>query len=102
MEREVSRPQENSVKTSAVTLQSLVADYATIPHVIAMDLPFHMRYDNLIWTRSYEVTKQSVLSCKILENWGASAFLAFIWLFFIVGRSIIPHLKEENQSYLLI
>ena len=33
---------------STVTLQPLVADHATVPHVIDMDLHFHIRYDSLI------------------------------------------------------
>ena len=48
MKRDVGRPQENSEKTNTVSLHPLEADHATIPHVIAIDLPFHMRYDNLI------------------------------------------------------
>ena len=32
-------------------------------------------------TRSNEVTMQSVLYCKVLEYWGALAFLAVTWLF---------------------
>ena len=47
MERDVGRPQENSEKLSTVTLQPLVADHATVPHVIAMDLPFHSRYSRM-------------------------------------------------------
>ena len=48
MKSDVGRPQENSEKTNTVSLQPLVADHATMAHVIAMDLPFHMRYDSLI------------------------------------------------------
>ena len=48
MEREVGRGQENAVKTSTVTLKPFVVEHATIPHMIAMDLPFHIRYGSLI------------------------------------------------------
>ena len=36
------------METSALTLWHLVADHVTIPHVIAMDLPFHIKYSGLI------------------------------------------------------
>ena len=48
MERDVGRPQENSVKTNTVSLQPLVADHATVPHMEAMDVPFHIIYSGLI------------------------------------------------------
>ena len=64
MERDVSRPQENSVKTNSVSLQPLVADHATIPHVIAMDLPIHIRYSSLIY---YKKVQSDRLFCAVLE-----------------------------------
>ena len=60
----VGRPQENSVMTSTVTLQPLIANHATIPHVIAMNLPFHVRYSSLI---CYKKLKNDRLFCTVLE-----------------------------------
>ena len=50
----VGRPQENSVMTSTVTLQPLIANHATIPHMIAMNLPFHVRYSSLVYYKKLQ------------------------------------------------
>ena len=96
------KPQENSVMTSTVTLHPLIADHATIPHVIAMDFPFHIRYSSLI---CYKKLKSDRLFCSVLElgrNMGASVSQPTNWLFLRVWKAIIPHMKEGNQGYLLI
>ena len=61
----VGRPQENSVMTSTITLQPLIADHATIPHVIAMNLPFHVRSA----TRRYRMTDKIVQYWWCVETW---------------------------------
>ena len=98
----VGRPQENSVMTSTVTLQPLIANHATIPHVIAMNLPFHVRYSSLI---CYKKLQNDRLNCTVLvmgRNKGASAPQPTNWLFLRVTKAIIPHMKEGNQGYLLL
>ena len=50
--------------TSTVTLHPLIADHATIPHVIAMDFPFHIRYSSLIF---YKKVQNNRLLDKILK-----------------------------------
>ena len=102
MGRDVGRPQENSEKTNTVSLQPLVADHATIPHMKAMNFPFHIRYSSLIW---YMKLQSDRLFCSVLgmgRYRGASAYQPTIWLFLRVWRAIIPHIKEGNQGYLLI
>ena len=96
MWRDVVRPQGNSVKTSTVTLQPLVAEHATIPHVIAKDLPFHIRYSSLTCNKKLRSDR---LFCTVLElgrNKGASASQPANWLFLRVLKAIIPHMKEGN------
>ena len=88
--------------TSSVTLHPLVADHAAIPHVIDMDLPFHIRYSSLI---CYKKLQSDRLYCTVLgmgRNRGASASQPTNWLFLRVWKAIIPHMKEGNQGYLLI
>ena len=102
MERDVCRPQENSEKTNTVSLQPLVADHATIPHMKAMNFPFHIRYSSLIW---YMKLQSDRLYCTVLgmgRNRGASASRPTNWLFLRVWMADIPHLKEGTQGYLLI
>ena len=102
MLRDVGRPQRNEEKSSTVTLQPLAADHVTIPYMMAIDIPFHMRYGSLI---CYKKLLNDRLKCSILCSTGfarASASLAVTWLFLIFGQAIIPHLKEENEGYLLI
>ena len=40
--------------TITVTMQPLAADHATIPHVIAMSLPFHVRYSSLVYYKKLQ------------------------------------------------
>ena len=99
---DVGRGQENAAKTSTVTLQPFVVKHATIPHMIAMDLPFHIRYNSLI---CYENLQSGRLYCTVLgmgRNRGASASQPTNWLFLRVWKAIIPHMKEGNQGYLLV
>ena len=35
--------------TDAVTLSPILADHASIPHIEAMSLPFHVKYSSPIW-----------------------------------------------------
>ena len=102
MWRMVGRPQVDVKKSSTVTLQSYVAHHATIPRMIAMDLPFHIRYNSLI---CYENLQSGRLYCTVLgmgRNRGASASQPTNWLFLRVWKAIIPHMKEGNQGYLLV
>ena len=88
--------------TITVTMQPLAADHATIPHVIAMNLPFHVRYSSLVY---YKKLQSDRLYCSVLEmgrNKGISASQPTNWLFLRIWRAIIPHMKEGNQGYLLI
>ena len=96
MEREVGRPQENSEKTNTVSLQPLVADHATIPHVIAMDLLFQIRYGGLI---CYTKLQSDRPYCTVLgmdRNRGALVSQPNSSLFLRFWRLIIPHLKEGS------
>ena len=98
----VGRPQVDVKKSSTVTLQPHVAHHATIPHMIAMDLPFHIRYNSLI---CYKNLQSGRLYCTVLgmgRNRGASASQPTNWLFLRVWKAIIPHMKERNQGYLLV
>ena len=97
----VGRPQVDVKKSSTVTLQPHVAHHATIPHMIAMDLPLHIRYDSLIW---YMKLQSDRLYCTVLgmgRNRGASASQPTNWLFLRVWKAFIPHMKEGSQDYLL-
>ena len=72
-----------------------------MPHVIPRDLPFHIRYSSLI---SYKKLQSDRVYCTVLQmgrNKGASASQPTNWLFLRVWKAIIPHMKEENQGYLL-
>ena len=98
----VGRPQVDVKKSSTVTLQPHVAHHATIPHMIAMDLPFHIRYNSLI---CYENLQSGRLYCTVLgmgRNRGASASQPTNRLFLRVWKAIMPHMKEGTWGYVLI
>ena len=81
---------------STVTLKPLVVDYAAIPHVITMDLPFHIRHSSLI---CYKKLQSDRLYCTVVEVGrykGASASQPTNWLFLRIWKAIIPHVKEGN------
>ena len=59
---------------STVTLQPLVADHATIPHVIAMDFPFHIRYGSLICYKKLQSDRLIVYSIELSRKLGVSAY----------------------------
>ena len=85
-----------------VESEELVADHATIPHVVAVDSPFHMKYVSLT---CYKKLSSDKPMCSILCSTavaGVLAPLAVTWMFLKVWKSIIPHLKEGNWGYLLI
>ena len=67
MLRDVGRPQRNEEKSSTVTLQPLAADHVTIPYMMAIDIPFHMRYGSLI---CYKKLLNDRLKCSILCSTG--------------------------------
>ena len=39
-------------RTNSLNLQPLVADHTTIPHMKAMDVPFHLMYDTRFFDES--------------------------------------------------
>ena len=103
-----------------IALQPHVPDQVFMPHMEAIDVPFHMGYCSLICYKGLQSERAKCLRelvevsqtslCKTVsktilfgcEKGSASAFLAVSWLFLGVGQAIIPHLKENIQGYLLI
>ena len=93
----------------------------SIHHLEALNLPFHLRYSSLIYSKGLQSDRPKCRGmpadprrtslCKAVSKtiliWGETgsdpAFLAVIWLFLGIGQAtIIPHLKEDIQGYLLI
>ena len=78
----------------------LVADHANIPHVIAMDLLFHIKYSSLVCNKKLLSDRLYGTVLEMGRNKGASASLPTNWMFLRVSKAIIPHLKD--LGYLLI
>ena len=70
--------------------------------MIAMDLPFHIRYGSLICYKKLQSDRPYCTVLGMDRNRGASASQPNSWLFLRFWRLIIPHLKEGSQGYLLI
>ena len=49
--------------TRTVSLQILGTGHATIPHIKAMDVPFHLIYDNLICGKRLQSDRQNKEGC---------------------------------------
>ena len=95
-------------------------EQATIPHIKAMHVPFHMGYGVLICSKGLQSDRPKCLRllveagwmslCKTVsktmlewdENRRSLSSLPAIWLFLLVWNTIIPHMKEDIQGYLLI
>ena len=92
-----------------------------LPHMEAMAIPFHMRYGSMICSKRLQsdrpkswgmLVEAGATEAKKTVNkqqyWSdvktgvASAFLSVTRLFLRAGQTIIPHLKEGIQGYLLI
>ena len=95
----------------AISVQPLGIEHATIPHMEAKDVPFHMGYGGLICSKGLLSDRPKCLRllveagwmslCKTVsktmlewdENRRSLSSLPTIWLFLWVGNTIIPHIK---------